>query len=677
MARHDREERQHRRWLEDARKHLTRGDVEGTVSALLRLPPGLREELLPRSAELFREAVEEQHRRGAWGALSTLAAHADAEPGFVERSAEAEAARRAYWPLMWAAARARDWARARRLWRPLADVLRGRSPHVAEAAEAWLSSQGAPAPERMTAGLDALPTVDARLGVEPARPRVSVPPPRTPPEVEEAVLALRATEPFSVFASRLETWAREASAEVARAVWGLAGQLAARELWLRAEEGRGVASLQEPASLLARSVREGGAPPELAATTLQALRAVAAGLPPEGILRTEEAEAYAVLAQAAALYPDLRNPVVQAVSQVRFSGPALSRALRLYEALLDVRLDVALWARAFLVWDEARPQTQHAPSWLQDGLRRLLSEDVPGLLSWLRGATPSEREVLIEVVALTCSPPLVEAWVEACWDGADEALRHALSGAIVTLLERSRAKRAGKDVDSLLRGAQTAEEAMRVLLGMEGAFEEAQALLELPPEGLRTWRRFASRVLPYRREFLEEASRQATSDDEAWEATLRYLEAHPGDGAYLDALSAMCMTGRELFGKRVLARWLERLGGDAHALAEAAVATERTATPCEYLHPLLEAFLAAQAGPRPASESSAAVRQARLLARAHGIRQRKPRAPRKKKAASEAPSERAPRPKRKSAPRKRASPQVPPAPPLNAEKADDEKGEPR
>ncbi|QRO01354.1 hypothetical protein JRI60_21165 [Archangium violaceum] len=92
MEKHDRTGRQHRQWLEEARKYQKRGDLEGMLSALLRLPPPLREELLPSAAALFRQAVREQHRRGSWRTLSTQAVRVDAEPGLVERGAAPEEA---------------------------------------------------------------------------------------------------------------------------------------------------------------------------------------------------------------------------------------------------------------------------------------------------------------------------------------------------------------------------------------------------------------------------------------------------------------------------------------------------------------------------------------------------------------------------------------------------------
>jgi hypothetical protein len=630
MARNDREERQHRRWREDARKHLSRGDLEGTLSALLRLPPPLREELLPLSAALFRQVVQEQHRRGAWGLLSTLAARAEAEPGLVERGVEAEEARATYWPLLWAAGRAREWARAQRLWRPLAVAAQERAPRLAAAVDAWLSAQGAPSSEAVLPFLAALSPVDSRLGVEPTRTRTALPAPRSMAEVEGAVLALCATEPFAVFASRVETWAREASAEVARAVWELAGQLAARELWLRATAGQGAVALSQPTLLLARAVREGEASQVLSEPALQALRLVSSGLPREGVSRAEEAEAWCALAHSAALYLDARPWVVRAVSGIRFSGPAVPRALRLHEALLALVPDVALWARAMLSWSEWEPEAPTAPGWLQESLRRLLSMELSALRAWLKGAIPSEREDLIDAVASTYAPELVEAWVDACWEGADEELRRVLSGAISTLLDRSRVKQSGRRMERLLRGAQGPEDVFRILTQVEGAVEEVQAVMKLPPEGLRTWRRFASRVLPYQVEFLEVAVRQAASDAEAWEAAERYLEAHSGDTGHIEVLRTMEVLGRGALARRVLTRWVERRASDVRALAEAALAAERMGTPCEYLHPLLEAFMRALAEQPPAESVTKAMKQAQALARKHGYRLRKRRAPRKK-----------------------------------------------
>jgi acyl-CoA synthetase (AMP-forming)/AMP-acid ligase II len=320
------------------------------------------------------------------------------------------------------------------------------------------------------------------------------------------------------------------------------------------------------------------------------------------------------------------------------------RVLRLDEALLALAPDAALWARAFLAWNEQEAEAQGAPGWLQEGLRQLLSTELPALRAWLKGAEPSEREDLVEAVASTCVPELVEAWVDACWESADEELRRVLSGAISILLDRSRVKSSGRQMEQLLRGAQGEKDALRILLKMEGALEQAQALMKLPPEGLRTWRRFASRVLPYRGEFLEQAVRQASSDTEAWEAASRYLEAHSGDTAYLEVLTTMEALGRGELAKRVLAQWLERRAGNVRGLAEAVVVAERMNTPCEHLHPVLDAFLRALEAQPPAENPPEVVRRAQAVAREHDYRLRKRRAPRKKKASADG----APRPKRKS-----------------------------
>jgi hypothetical protein len=648
MARPDLEERQHRRWLDDARKHLTRGDLESALPMLLRLPAPLREEVLPQGAALFRRSVREYHPRGAWGALSTLAVRADAEPGLVERGVVAEEARATYWPLLWAAGRARDWARAQRLWRHLATEVRARAPRLAVALEAWLSSQGAPPAEVLAPLLECLPAVDSRLGIEPARVRATLAAPRSVAEVERAVLALCAIEPFTVFASRVGTWAREAPAEVAQAVWELAGQLAARELWSRAAAGKVGAALSEPAVLLARAVREAGASPVLSAPVVQALRLVSSGIPREGLSRLEEAEAWCALAHAAVLQREARPWVMRAVAGMRCSGAALPRALRLYETLLDLAPEAALWARAFLAWREREPEAPSAPGWLEAGLRRLLSTELSALRAWLKGAEPSEREALADGVASTCEPELVEAWVDALWEDADEQLRHVLSGAIGTLLERSQVKSSERRLDRLLRGARDERQALQVLMEVEGALDQAQAMMKLPPEGLRIWRRFASRVLPYQAEFLELAVCQATSDAEVWQAITRYLQAHPGDRGYAEVLRSMEGLGHEDLAKRVLAQWLELRAGDEQTLAGAVMAAHRMGMSCHFLHPVLEAFMQVLAKQQASKVPTEAVRQAREVARKHGYRLRKRRAPRKKAGGAKAPAESASRPMRRS-----------------------------
>ncbi|WNG56892.1 hypothetical protein F0U59_20585 [Archangium gephyra] len=657
MVKHDRTGRQHRQLLEEARKYQKRGDVEGMLSALLRLPPPLREELLPSGAALFRQAVREQHRRGSWGALGTQAVRADAEPSLVERGVPPEEACATYWPLVWAAGRARDWERARRLWQPLTGPARAHAPLLAGAMDDWLSSEGSPAPERIAPALEHLSPVDSLLGIEPPSQRVSLPPPRSLEEVEGALLALCALEPFPVFASRAEAWARAAPAEVARAVWELAGQLAARELWLRAAGGKGHASFAEPASLLARAVREGGASEALSALTLQALRVAAAGLAQPVVSRLEDAEPLCTLAQAAALQPSAQPWVVQAVSGLRFEGAALPRALGLYQELLPRSMSAPLWARAFLVWCKQNPEALNAPGWLQEGLGRLAATEASSLLSWLGGAVPSERMDLIECVASTCAPGLVESWVDVCWEGANEELRRELSEAITILLGRSRTKQGGRQLERLLRGVRNLEDAERMLMEVEGAMEQVYSSMKLTGDGLRIWRRFAPRVLTYRVEFLEEAVRHASSDAEAWAAAVRYLEAHPGNTGYIEALRTMEVLDREALARRTLERWLEGRAANVLALAEAAVAAGRMNTPCKYLHPVLEAFMQALAEQLPASHAPV-VEQAQTLAHKHGYRLRKRGASRKKKAAS-TPGHRTSRSKKKSgrSPSKAVSPE--------------------
>ncbi|MDC0713147.1 DUF6109 family natural product biosynthesis protein [Stigmatella sp. ncwal1] len=645
MARPEHEERQQRRWLEDARKHLGRGDLEATLLPLLRLPPSLREDLLPRSAELFRRGVQEQHRRGGWGMLGTLAARADAEPRLVEEGVLPGDAQATFWVLMWAAGRAHEWARVRRLWQPLALEVEARAPPLAVALEAWMGTQGTPSSLSVAPALACLPPVDARLGIESARSRAVVPPPRSLDEVEARVLALCALEPFSVFVSRIEAWVKELPAEVARAVWQFVGALAARELWIRAAEDKTMGALSEPALLLGRAARAGNDVQALSVPVVQALRVLTARLPREGLSRAGEAEAWCSLAQAAAHSPEVLPWVVRAVSGVSFKEAALSAALRLHEGLLALAPDVALWAQAVLAWDEHNPEARSAPEWLQKSLRQLLETQAPALLTWLRAASPVERTELVECVAFTFALELVESWVEACWEGAGEEVRTVLSGAISILLDRTRDKKARSQMDALLRGVRSPEEAMQLLMGGKGALKKMEALMALTPEGLGIWRRLGSQVLPYRVEFLQEAVRQATSDAQAWEAAMRYLEAHERDPVYVETMQALAGGQWPELADRVVTQWLEKCADDVEALAEAAIACDRSGAPCQYIHPVLEAFLLTSAV-RPPRVLTEAVKQARALARAHGLRLRKRRAPRKKKEASNQSPEQAPRRKR-------------------------------
>ncbi len=329
---------------------------------------------------------------------------------------------------------------------------------------------------------------------------------------------------------------------------------------------------------------------------------------------------------------------------IRCQSAALPRALRLYEALLALAPEAALWARAFLAWCEQEPEAPEAPRWLQEGLRRLLPAQLPALRAWLKSAEPAERDQLADEVASTCAPQLVEAWVEALWEEADEELRRVLSGAIGLLLDRHRVKSPRQRVDQLLSGARNEQELLRSLMG--------ELKQEKPPklssEGLRIWRRLGSKGLPYQLELLEVAVNEATSDTEAWQAATRYLEAHPGDRGYGEVLRTIAVLGSEALAKRALALWLERRAGSVEALASAVMAAQRMNTPCAYLHPMLEAFLRVLAEQPSGWVPTEVVRRAQQVARDHGYRLRKRRAPRKKKEGAKAPADGAPRPKRKS-----------------------------
>jgi hypothetical protein len=255
---------------------------------------------------------------------------------------------------------------------------------------------------------------------------------------------------------------------------------------------------------------------------------------------------------------------------------------------------------------------------------------------------------LIDCVASTGAPELVASWVDVCWEGADEELRRELSDAIGILLDRSRMKQGGRQLERLLRDVRSQEDAERMLMGMEGAMEQLYSAMKLTGDGLRIWHRFAPRVLTYRVEFLEEAVRHASSDDEAWDAAVRYLEAHPGDTGHLEALRMMEVFGREALARRILERWLERRAANVLALAEAVVAADRMSTPCKYLHPVLEAFMGALSEQLPAPHATA-VEQAQALAHKHGYRLRKRRSSSRKQKVASTTARRPPRSKKKPA----------------------------
>jgi hypothetical protein len=255
----DKEDKRLRRAREQVDKALVRRELESAVEAVLGLDKAGREPLLALVAPVFRRTLFELHKTSAWGRLHTLAARSEQEPRLLLQGADEAALAAARWPLLLACMRARDFARATRLWKSLADPMTARAPALARAMDAWLAAltagQGQLGLDALAGlDLDGLPApapADPRLGIEAtARSRPAPPPaPILVEQVDGALYALFASQTPSVAFETLWGWLEPAPIDVAKALRIRAGSLALRELLIQASAR---ASLAAPATLLAR-----------------------------------------------------------------------------------------------------------------------------------------------------------------------------------------------------------------------------------------------------------------------------------------------------------------------------------------------------------------------------------------------------------------------------------------
>ncbi|HEX7498942.1 MAG TPA: DUF6109 family natural product biosynthesis protein, partial [Polyangia bacterium] len=254
MGRGDQDKRE-RRAREQIDKALARRDLESAALAVLALDKAAREPLFAAVSPAFRRNLSDLHKTSAWARLHTLAARAEQEPRLLLHGADAAGAASARWLLFLACMRARDFARAGRIWNFLVESVAARAPTLARAIAAWIDGQGHIDPHEVAGmdldGLPALAVPDPRHGVESAgRPHLAPPAiPASPAEAHEAIYVLFATQPPVIVAETLRTWLERAPADLAMTLRRQAGSLALRELLVQASSA---SSLALPAQLLAR-----------------------------------------------------------------------------------------------------------------------------------------------------------------------------------------------------------------------------------------------------------------------------------------------------------------------------------------------------------------------------------------------------------------------------------------
>ncbi|HEY3352690.1 MAG TPA: DUF6109 family natural product biosynthesis protein [Polyangia bacterium] len=606
MGRESAAERQRRRAVDEVRRGVARRDVARTVDYLLTLPREARADLVAPVADLVRNEIAREHRAGRWARLTFLAARIEREPRLLETGAGPPAVRDARWALLWAAINAREWDRAR----GHLEALELPPSPLARALAALVAARGAPEPAAIAGvPLPAAAVSEAAIG----RSQVPVPPPPCTPEAVEArVLACYAGQAWSVFVATVEHWARAASPAVARPLLVLAAQLAARELWGAAYRG-------EAAVFIARAARDAGAPAELQAEVLLALRVAVAALPAEEPAAGPAARRYLAVAGAAASYAALRPVVVATLAGTLLDGDLFVPALAVSEELLRAAPSGALWLKAVTMWALGPGEGEPAPAWLVRALEALLGQ--PGeLLAPLRGLPPDRQEAALQALAFALPLPLLERTLDLLWRGRDEPLGAVLGDVLDVLLARARAAAGGRRAerhdprvrellaemaaDMGLGGEIDLDEAMRSPMGRQlqaeaGALLDADESDELPVAVLPVWRRFRDRAVPIHVRFLELALVNAPTAAEAEAALAAHLAAAREIEAWLRVLEAAALEGCPRATAAVEARLLAVHGADPAALARGLRAAGRLGAPDRLRQALAVALIDAAAGAAP------------------------------------------------------------------------------
>jgi hypothetical protein len=603
MGRGDQDKRL-RRAGEQVDKALARRELERAIDAVLGLERGAREPLLALVAPAFRRTVLELHKASAWGRLHTLAARSEQEPRLLLHGADEAAEASVRWPLLLACIRARDVARATRIWAPLAKPVTDRAPSLARAMAAWIEGQGQLGRDAI-ADLDLdglpLPVLDPRPGVEsPGRARPA--PPSAPSSLEQvdvAAYALFATQPLTAVSDTLRRWLESSPVDVARALRMRAGSLSLRALLLQASAQE---SLALPAAVLA-AIAEGAEDvleselllaTRLSLTTAvchpsrrgaaESLACVAGALVRTGQMGDGAASLVLSLSTVAAL-----RPTALAVCQ-----SALGRAASLPDDRLFRLWTFALALSAHLHDDDPDERgADPGPAWLQATSREVCKRG-SALVTYLDKSIADVRGRLLDDLLWGQPSEIVAELIDVSWSGASESLRRDLSALLPDLIEN--AEEAGMH-------ALEASHSLHDLAAFDRIAQLANAadpnLPFLAVGGLALWRRFGARALPYCVGLLPYALSQAKPgqrmevvqsfiggrDIDVWLEAVRELSAgEPEVTESLVAQTVRAMLDRFRDDRRALARGLgyaekfhapiDLLRGLGHAYERAALAQE-------------------------------------------------------------------------------------------------------
>jgi len=583
-------------------KAVARRDVEGAVAALFGLDKLEREPLLGRSAALVRDVLPELHRQSGWGRLHTLAARVEQEPRLLAHGADAASAALARWPLLLACMRARDFARAQRMWLLLADLVAARAPTLHTAIASWVAGQGQ-VDEGALAGLDLarLPepaAVDPRLGVEPTARTAKAPPP-APPETTDAVFdavhLLFATQPLGQASDLLLAWQARATPEIAASIRRLAASLATRELLLRASTGDRIG---EAALLLARLVQGAPDSTDSASEILLATRFLI-GKVGAGAANRDEREALPGLLAALARIPTFM-PVAEAIAADLAKIPALAPlALLLCEQALAGAPELSadqffpLWARALALHsprpkagDEEREQ-RPAPAWLQSVSRRASARGAE-LAAYLKGLEGWARARLVRALAWGLPYTITVDLIDAAWKDATDEVRRELAEPLDDLILDAE----DATLERLMANPYSADRAH-----VERAVAAAQAadpgLPFFAADGLKVWRRLGPRALPFNVRLLPFAIFDSNDPRRHFDLASACVGQRTDIDAWLEIVDELreCDTAAvlPLLGE-IERHILQRFASDRPALVRALLWGNRTEAPVRFMRELARAY---------------------------------------------------------------------------------------
>jgi hypothetical protein len=612
MGRGDQDKRVQRA-REQIEKSLARRNLESAVDAVLAVDKTSREPLFTLLSPAFRQTLSDLQKTSAWARLHTLAARAEQEPRLLLQGADEATAARARWPLFLACMRARDFARAGRIWKFLVVWVTARAPALARAIAAWIEGQGQIAPHIVAdLNLDGLPSVDApepRLGP----PRLAPPAaPVSAAQAEDALYILFATQPLTVVADTLRTWLDRSSTDLAKVLRTRAGSLVMRELLLHASAGD---SLALPAQMLARMSE--GAEDDLAQELLLATRFLMTTL----VTKTPKRGEYECLESLAAAlvktnqFQDIaeilardfaRMPGLEYLALVICQSALSSAAL-----LPDERL-IPLWVQTLRLSapprevDVEERRCLPGPTWLQATSREVCKRG-KSLTAYLDKLDLPARSEMLDSL-LWCQPSdIVAEVVDALWKDASEELRRELSRMLPNLMEM-----AEEASLSVLSGSHSLAD-LAILDHIMSVADTADPDLPfLAAGGLTLWRRFGLRALPYFVELLPYALFQASQPSQRMEAVKSYVGNRKDIEAWIEAIRELSEGDSPMLPPlfaETSRMMLDRFRDDRIALARAINYTAKLGAPIALVKIIAHAYqraALAEDGPGPTPEDERA-----------------------------------------------------------------------